>query len=406
MDLLLETGSPLENKKNTSSSISFAEMLDEAPIGIHCVDAKGNIQWANRTQLNMLGYEPDEYIGHPVAKFHVNTAVLDSMMQQLQRGQSIESREVRLWHKDGSMRIGAVSSNAVWEDGKFIHTRCFTRDITGTIEDGKIKETLYLLIDRLQRATSLQHVYDAALIAIEASLQCHRSSILLFDDTKCMRFVASRGLSAEYQKSVDGHSPWTLDSVNPAPITIDDSETTTLLNEDLKRIVKHEGIRALAFIPLVSDGKIIGKFMTYFDTPFKFGPDQIDLCLSIARQVSFSVARKQAELALATTELNFREMIDALPAAVYTTDAMGQLTHFNPAAALLAGRTPERGKDRWSVCWKLYQPDGTPLAHEDCPMAVALKQGRSIRDAEAILYAQSMQRRDGHLRIARALAGE
>ena len=130
MDLLLETGSPLENKKNRSSSISFAEMLDEAPIGIHCVDAKGNIQWANRTQLNMLGYEPDEYIGHPVAKFHVNTAVLDSMMQQLQRGQSIESREVRLWHKDGSMRIGAVSSNAVWEDGKFIHTRCFTLDVT------------------------------------------------------------------------------------------------------------------------------------------------------------------------------------------------------------------------------------------------------------------------------------
>jgi len=298
MDLLLETGSPLENNKKPSG-ISFVELLDHAPIGIHCVDAQGIIQWANRTQLNMLGYEQDEYIGHPLAKFHVNAALFDDLMQQLQKGQALQSHEVRLWHKDGSIKIGALHSNAVWEDGKFVHTRCFTRDITGVIDDGKIKETLYLLIDSLQRATSLQDVYDAALVAIEKSLQCHRSSILLFDQTRCMRFVASRGLSDSYQEAVDGHSPWTPESTNPAPITIDDIDTTTLISDELKQTVKREGIRAMAFIPLILDGNLIGKFMTYFDMPFRFGPDHIDLCLSIARQVSFSVARKQAEQTLA-----------------------------------------------------------------------------------------------------------
>ena len=80
----------------------------------------------------------------------------------------------------------------------------------------------------------------------------------------------------------------------------------------------------------------------------------------------------------------FREMIDALPAAVYTTDAEGRLTHYNPAAVELTGRRPELGRDRWCVSWKLYLPDGTPLPHDEFPMAIAIKEGRAIRGAEMI----------------------
>lgn len=80
----------------------------------------------------------------------------------------------------------------------------------------------------------------------------------------------------------------------------------------------------------------------------------------------------------------FRAMIDALPAAIYTTDAEGRLTHFNPAAVKFSGRVPELGSDRWCVSWKILQPDGTPIPHEQCPMAVALKEGRIIEGAECI----------------------
>jgi PAS domain S-box-containing protein len=89
--------------------------------------------------------------------------------------------------------------------------------------------------------------------------------------------------------------------------------------------------------------------------------------------------------ALRESERRFREMIDALPAAIYTTDAEGRITHFNPAAVKLTGRTPELGTDRWCVSWKLYHPDGTPMPHDECPMALALKEGRVIEGAEAIL---------------------
>ena len=94
--------------------------------------------------------------------------------------------------------------------------------------------------------------------------------------------------------------------------------------------------------------------------------------------------RKRAEEALRESDRRFREMIDALPAAIYTTDDQGRLTHFNQAAVEFSGRMPELGTDQWCVSWKLYRPDGTPLPLDECPMAIALKEGRIVRGAEAI----------------------
>ncbi|WP_447598072.1 PAS domain S-box protein [Nitrospira sp. Nam80] len=94
--------------------------------------------------------------------------------------------------------------------------------------------------------------------------------------------------------------------------------------------------------------------------------------------------RKRAEEALRESDRRFREMIDALPAAVYTTDVEGRLTHFNPAAVELSGRTPLLETDQWCVTWKLYRSDGTPLPHEECPMAIALRENRVVRGAETI----------------------
>jgi PAS domain S-box-containing protein len=85
------------------------------------------------------------------------------------------------------------------------------------------------------------------------------------------------------------------------------------------------------------------------------------------------------------TEKRFRAVLDGLPAAIYTTDAAGRITYFNQAAADLAGRQPELGTDEWCVTWRLYQADGTRLPHDQCPMAVALKENRPVRGVEAIL---------------------
>jgi PAS domain S-box-containing protein len=83
-------------------------------------------------------------------------------------------------------------------------------------------------------------------------------------------------------------------------------------------------------------------------------------------------------------DARFREIIEALPAAIYTTDATGRITFFNEAAAAMWGRRPTLGEEQWCGSWKLYWADGTPLAHDECPMAVALKTGRPVRNVEAV----------------------
>lgn len=79
------------------------------------------------------------------------------------------------------------------------------------------------------------------------------------------------------------------------------------------------------------------------------------------------------------------EILEALPVAVYITDAEGRITFYNQAAADLWGHRPKLGTDFWCGSWRLYWPDGAPMAHHECPMATAIKEGRPIRDIEAVL---------------------
>jgi PAS domain-containing protein len=76
--------------------------------------------------------------------------------------------------------------------------------------------------------------------------------------------------------------------------------------------------------------------------------------------------------------------LDQLDAPAYLTDADGHVTYWNRACVDFAGREPKLGRDRWCVTWKLYTTVGDPLPHHSCPMAVAIKQQRAVRDAVAI----------------------
>lgn len=82
-------------------------------------------------------------------------------------------------------------------------------------------------------------------------------------------------------------------------------------------------------------------------------------------------------------EVLYRDLLNALPAAIYTTDAEGRITFYNHAAVAFAGRRPVIG-ELWCVSWRLFTVDGAPLPHDQCPMAVALQEGRPVRGAEAI----------------------
>ncbi|HEX4183266.1 MAG TPA: PAS domain S-box protein [Caulobacteraceae bacterium] len=103
--------------------------------------------------------------------------------------------------------------------------------------------------------------------------------------------------------------------------------------------------------------------------------------LAVTRDVS---VQKRLDQELLRRERFSRELFEALPAAVYTTDAGGRVTFFNRAAADMAGREPQPG-DKWCVSWKLYSPEGVFIAHDQCPMARSLRERRPIRGQEILI---------------------
>jgi len=110
------------------------QCLDHAAEGLHWVGSDGTILWANQTELDLLGYARDEYIGHSIGEFHVDRAVVEDLLARLNRAETLLNYEALLRHKDGSVRHVLINSNALWNGPEFVHTRCFTRDVTDRTE--------------------------------------------------------------------------------------------------------------------------------------------------------------------------------------------------------------------------------------------------------------------------------
>jgi len=172
------------------------------------------------------------------------------------------------------------------------------------------RDALYELSERLHRANTAEAIYSAALSAIETALGCERSSILLFDRRGTTQFVAWHGLSDGYRKAVTGHSPWKKSDVDATPIAVADVASAAM-ESSLKATILGEGIRAAAFIPLVTGGELIGKFMAYFREPHELTREDLAVALAIARQLGFAIQRQNTDAAL-TAELEAARTLQQL----------------------------------------------------------------------------------------------
>jgi PAS domain S-box-containing protein len=149
--------------------------------------------------------------------------------------------------------------------------------------------------------------------------------------------------------------------------------------EILARIRRGERVHHYETLRRRKDRTLVDVSVTV--SPVKDDHGRIIGASKIARDIT---ERKLHEAKLRDSEHQLQELLAAIPAAIYMTDAEGKITYFNPAAEEMAGRPPVIGRDDWCVTWKLYRPDGTPLPHDQCPMAIALKEGRPIRNAEVV----------------------
>ena len=106
------------------------DFIENGSIGLHWVGPDGTILWVNKTELDLLGYVREEYVGRNITEFHADQDVIGDILCRLSRNETLLNYEARLRCKNGDMKTVLINSNVLWCDGKFIHTRCFTRDIS------------------------------------------------------------------------------------------------------------------------------------------------------------------------------------------------------------------------------------------------------------------------------------
>lgn len=135
MDNLEVLKAELEQYKRKNGELEarveeLSDFVENASIPLHWVDQSGIILWANQAELNALGYKYDEYVGQPISNFHADPDIINDILTRLTRNETLNNYPARLRAKDGSIRHVLISSNVLRKNGEFIHTRCFTKDIT------------------------------------------------------------------------------------------------------------------------------------------------------------------------------------------------------------------------------------------------------------------------------------
>ncbi len=301
-------------------------------------DADGIVVWWNTAAEKLFGYTADEIVGQSLLKLvrSERHEAARAIIKSVRNGAWYEQHETRRIRKDGSLVDVELTVSPIADaEGRVVGGSTVCREITERKQfqaslSRRMGEltTLFQFTERVHEADSLEAVCSAALDAIREALGCDRASVLLFDGAGVMRFVAWRGLSAAYRKAVDGHSPWKADATGLAPIRVSDIDLT---NEQdwLKETIKAEGIRALAFIPLIADGRLIGKFMTYYPQPHVFSDDELSLANTIARQVALAVVHQSAAEDLRQSEERFRLMSEHAPVMIWMSDAQNRCLHLN-----------------------------------------------------------------------------
>jgi len=267
--------------------------------------------------------------------------------------------------------------------------------VTGTARAAFVEEALgWFPGERISKLSDAKYDaltdFDSLELPGDANVDRAKGRVLLVDDNPDMREYVRHLLSTRFEvvTATNGREALEKISVSAPDLVLTDIMMPEMDGfELLSAIRRNPDIHTLPVILLSArageEARIEGVQHgadDYLVKPFSAR----ELLARVQTHLELARVRKMAEESLRERERRFRAMIDALPAAIYTTDAEGRITHYNPAAIEFAGRVPEVGKDQWCVSWKLFRPDGTPLPHDQCPMAMAIKERRPIRGLEAI----------------------
>ncbi|HXT45027.1 MAG TPA: SpoIIE family protein phosphatase [Pseudonocardiaceae bacterium] len=238
-------------------------------------------------------------------------------------------------------------------------------------------------------AESVEGIYDAALTALERAIGVQRSSILLFDRHGVMRFGAWRGLSETYRKAVEGHSPWSADAKDPEPILVPDVALDPALAA-LGPVFDAERIAALAFVPLVHAGRLLGKFMLYYEALHPFTHDEVRVASAVAQLVAGAVDRKRNEVDLRRNREHLALALEASAMGTWEWDLASGEVIWSPTLERIHGLEP----GTFPGTFEAFQRE---ILAEDLPGVLAAVR-RATQNGAAYQVTYRLRRPDGTLR--------
>ena len=215
------------------------------------------------------------------------------------------------------------------------------------------------LTNAISRINTVEDIYSAALDALTEGIGVSRSAILLFDPDGVMRFKAHRGLSDAYRRAVEGHTPWAPDTPDPEPVLVPDASCDPSL-EAYMPALESEGIAGMAFIPLVSLGRVIGKFMLYFPEPHELTAEEQQLALVIASQVAFAIERLRAEDLALRSEERLLFALDAASMGTFEWNLVSNSVRWSPNLERVHGLPP----GTFDGTFKSYEKEIHPDDHD------------------------------------------
>jgi len=270
------------------SEQELADFFDNATVGLHSVGPDGTILRANRAELTMLGYSEDEYIGHHVTEFHVDGGIIEDILRRLRAGENVRSREARMRCRDGSITHVLIDASVLWEDGRFVHTRCFTRDIT---EQKRAEET------RLRLAALVESSEDA----------------IIGKDLNGTITSWNRGAEALYGYTAEEIVGKTVSVLIPP----DHQDDFPIIMERLRR---GERIEHYETVRLCKDGRRVNVALTV--SPIRTPDSKIQGASKIARDIT---PRKRAEETLRKQSDRLRLLWEAAAVLLSADDPDGML---------------------------------------------------------------------------------
>ncbi|HUA66421.1 MAG TPA: response regulator [Alphaproteobacteria bacterium] len=303
----------------TQRFAAIVESSDDAIIG---KDTSGIINSWNQGAERIFGFKASEVIGKPITiliPIERHAEELE-ILKQIRGGHQVKHFETVRKRKDGVLIDVSLTISPVKDAGEtVVGASKIARDISERKRNERQQRTLFELVAKVNTAPSSGEISDAALEAIVQCQNADRAALLLLDSDGVMRFKAWRGISDEYRRAVEGHSPWKAGDF-PQPLAIDDVAVAEL-EEGLKNAIQREGIASLAFIPINYEKRLLGKFMVYFNQPHAFTTNELRPAQTIASQIAFAIEREYVsdQLKRANDEL--------LAASRAKDDFMATLSH-------------------------------------------------------------------------------